>query len=601
MNNLNKEELSINGLDSAITDIPKYGSLKNKKVDKFRCNKATHLEKDYKSPECLMKFVKIVDNIYSIKNMQNQEFFQSSISNMSTGISSDKQLWRIEPYGDVTNGYTVQNVNNNEYMTNKASQLHGGTPGEEEIWIIQKRDIVSVDLKKSYYYSMKNQKNSEFRTSSATKLSKDMIIPKCIFKNIKFSNGNYGVQSQDNYEFFQSNISTMALKVEGEKQEWKVQPISNESTDIATIKNADNNKYMTAHASQLHSGTPGIDEQWKIDTFNCKGTSSWMGDNWDLIADKPLNKICFPGSHDSGTYHPTSLTAFGWVGNTKTQIFDIQMQLMQGVRIFDLRPALNKGEFYTHHASKVAGVLQGAIGENMEYVFAQIKAFASESSNEKELIILNFSHAIRWSDKGGKEHNLSDYQRQQFISLVESELGDLLIRREATQLTELIFSDLIGDKSRNILALFSSNEFETDSAATRRGIWNKKYYRSKGGYSNTNNLQQMISEKNDDATPSQLIRLEKSNRSLSENKDSFMFALSWQLTLSGFQSAIDSPSILSLAEEANSALYPTLIDWLNSGIINKDVYPNTINTDACWDDKTEAVKLSLEIMRCINK
>ena len=356
---------------------------------------------------------------------------------------------------------------------------------------------------------------------------------------------------------------------------------------------------MTAKASQLHSGNPGEAEEWKIRKDLCTETSSWMKNNWDLLANKRLDKICMPGSHDSGTFNPTSLTAFGWVGNTKTQIFDIQMQLMQGVRLFDLRPTLHKGEFYTFHASNVAGKLQGAIGENMEQIFAQIRAYASKEENKKELIILNFSHAMRWSN-AGYENKLTAYQKQQFIELVKSELGDLLICRKATQLTELLYSDLITGDSNNVLCLFNNSNFETSALDTEKGIWNKKYFKTQGGYSDTNNLQEMINTKTDEKHPAQIIQLKNSDRRLSGNKSSFMFELCWQLTLSDLQSTLDSPTILDLAKEANAALYPTITEWMDEQIINKNVYPNVINTDACREYSTQAVKLSIEITKKIN-
>ena len=580
--------------------LPKYCSLQNNKNREFRCNKASQLKKKYESPECLMKLVNSGENIYAIKNMYNKEYFQSSINSMSSDVSSDKQLWKIKAFERVENGYTIQNLNNKKYMTNHAGKLHSGEPGEGEIWIIEERaNVVQEDLASSYYGSLQNEKNKEYRTSRETHLSSNMEIPKCLFKMIKLSNGNYGIQSQESYEFFQSSIGTMVSSINSEKQQWKIELVNETQDKIFTIQNIKNKEYMTAHASQLHSGKPGLEEDWKIRKYTYRETSSWMSDNWDLLSNKRLDKICMPGSHDSGTYNPTSLTAFGWVGNTKTQIFDIQMQLMQGIRFFDLRPTLHKGEFYTFHASNVAGKLQGAIGENMEQIFAQIRAYANKKENKKELIILDFSHAMRWSNLG-YENELTELQKQQFIELVKSELGDLLICRKATQLSELTYNDLITDGPSNVLCLFNNSNFGTSAGDTEKGIWNKKYFKTKGGYSDTNNLQEMISTKTDEKHPSQIIQLKNSNRRLPENNNSFMFELCWQLTLNDLQSTLDSPTILDLAYKANAALYPTITEWIDEQIINKNVYPNIINTDACSESSTQAVKLSIEITKHIN-
>ncbi len=203
---------------------------------------------------------------------------------------------------------------------------------------------------------------------------------------------------------------------------------------------------------------------------------------------------------------------------------------------------------------------------------------------------------MRWSN-AGYEHELTDLQKQQFVELVKSELGDSLICREATQLTTLTCNELIADESCNILCLFNNNNFGTGAKDTEKGIWNKKYFKTKGGYSDTNNLEEMISTKTDKKHPAQLIQLNNSNRTLPENKESFMFELCWQLTLSDYQSVHNQTTILDLADEANPALNPTVTEWINKGVINKKVYPNIINTDACRESATQAVKLSIEITK----
>ena len=217
--------------------LPKYCSLQNKKNKEFRCNQASQLKKKYESPKCLMKLIKSGENIYVIKNMYNDEYFQSSITSMSSDVSSDKQLWNIESFAGVENGYTIQNLNNKKYMTNHAGKLHAGKPGEGEVWIIEKRaNAVEEDLGNSYYGSLQNEKNKEYRTNRATHLSSSMEIPKCLFKMIKLTNGNYGIQSQESYEFFQSSIGTMTNSIDGEKQEWKIDPVNNQDK-IFTIQN----------------------------------------------------------------------------------------------------------------------------------------------------------------------------------------------------------------------------------------------------------------------------------------------------------------------------------------------------------------------------
>ncbi|ASS48025.1 MAG: hypothetical protein A3D31_00960 [Candidatus Fluviicola riflensis] len=569
----------------------------NNENGEYRCNHAKSLRDNYSSPDCLMQLIPSGEDLYAIRNEANGEFFQDTIGSMSSQVSSDAQLWYIKPYGGTKNAYTIQNAKNEKYMTRKASQLHKGTPGKDEVWIIENRqEVITEDLANSYYGSLQNNENGEYRTDRATHLSKTMEIPTRLFKMIKLTNGHYAIQNQGNYEFFQSSISIMATNIVDNGQEWNIQPVNNKD-GLYTIQNVKNGEYMTSHASQLHGGTPGKSEYWKIEKYPYLKTASWMGDNWNLLANKPLNKICIPGSHDSGTYEHSGLTAFGWVGNTKTQIFDIQMQLMQGIRVFDLRPALHNGAFFTYHASNVAGKLQGAIGAKMEDVFAQIRAFMSKPEHKHELIVLNFTHAMRWSG-GGYKYDLTDNQKQQFIELVKLELGNLLIKRKATQLTELTCGDLLSN-SANIICLFDNGEFGTTESETEKGIWNSTYFKTKGSYSDTNDLEKMIYTKEGDKNQSQLIQLRNSDRSFKANQSSFMFELCWQLTLGGFQSTVNTTSILELAAKANPALKPTLKQWMKDQIINKTVYPNIINTDACQESVTGVVELSLEITKHI--
>jgi hypothetical protein len=543
-----------------------------------------------------MQLIKSGENLYAIRNEANEEYFQDTITTMSSQISSDAQLWIIEPYEGLANAYTIQNAKNLKYMTNKASQLHKGTPGSGEIWIIQNRQVViREDLADSYYASLQNDQNSEYRTNRATELSATMTIPTRLFKMVLLENGRYGIQNQGNYEFLQSHISTMATGIVDDGQEWNVEPVSGKA-GLHTLQSEKNKEYMTRKASQLHGGTPGKDEYWRIAQYPYLETASWMRDNWSLVADRPLNRICVPGSHDSGTYTYTALTLFGAVSTTKTQIFDIQMQLMQGIRVFDLRPALHDGRFFTYHATNVldAGALQGAIGPSMEAIFAQVRAFAGKPEHKQELIVLNFTHALRWSG-AGHERALSADQKRQFVEQVKAQLGDLLIRRKATQLTELTCSNLLTSRA-TVICLFADDEFGTTEGETEEGIWNSKYFRMKGSYSDTDNLNQMINGTNGTEARSQHSKLQSSNRSLPANKESFMFELCWQLTLPWPSSS----SILSLASEANPALGPTLTQWMNSQVINKSVYPNIINTDACQESDTKAVELCIAIMGCIH-
>ncbi len=113
-----------------------FGSLQNNSNQEYRCNEATKLQSQFASPSCLMNFQLQSDGTFGILDVQNNEYFQSSIRTMVSSIDGDGQKWRLIPYANSTTQYYVQNVQNSEYMTSSAGSLHSGTPGASEIWNI---------------------------------------------------------------------------------------------------------------------------------------------------------------------------------------------------------------------------------------------------------------------------------------------------------------------------------------------------------------------------------------------------------------------------------------------------------------------------------
>ena len=72
-------------------------------------------------------------------------------------------------------------------------------------------------------------------------------------------------------------------------------------------------------------------------------TSTWM-DN-DIIQEKPLTNVKIPGIHHSAAYSFMN----GDTGATVTSDLDLYEALMSGVRYFDSRPALHKGQIVEYH------------------------------------------------------------------------------------------------------------------------------------------------------------------------------------------------------------------------------------------------------------
>lgn len=122
-----------------------FGSLQNNSNQEYRCNQAKSLQSSFSSPSCLMNFQLQSDGIFGILNVQNNQYFQSSIGTMVDSITGTGQEWRLIPYNGSNTQFYVQNVENSEYMTSSASKLHSGTPGASEIWnIVEITDLASV-------------------------------------------------------------------------------------------------------------------------------------------------------------------------------------------------------------------------------------------------------------------------------------------------------------------------------------------------------------------------------------------------------------------------------------------------------------------------
>ncbi|MFW7524953.1 hypothetical protein ACODM8_12525 [Vibrio ostreicida] len=587
--------------------MPVFCSLENVKNNQFRCHRATKFESGYASPKCLFRLLPQGGHIYAIQSVDTGQFYQSHISRMVDFVDGDDQLWDILPIPGQTHIYTIRNLGNNQYMTQKASQLHSGMPSESEHWIVESRDDLGQKLGDSFYGFLKNDETAEYRSELATQMEKTPQIPHCLMKFIRFSDGTFAIQNQSNYEFYQNHITSMAKDVTSSGQKWSLDKVD-DAINTYYLRNVLSGEYMTHRASQRHTGVPGPSEMWVIEEYQCLQTAGWMGANMPLLANQRLCDICIPGSHDSGTYQQIDSTRYGTVAATKTQIFDIQMQLMQGVRQLDLRPAWWNAAFYTAHytdieegsefANAFGAGFQGAVGVALSDAFAQINAFYSDPNHSQELLIVKFSHFIDWDrrDTGGA-HNVSLRQKQNFVSLVKRTLGKRLIKltEDTENLCVLTVKGLLGHG--NILAIFPDDFSEVVSG--QEGLWCEHQLASRGESSITNDLLKMID------SPLKPLGQKQNMEQSSHIEAPFMMNLSWQLTQDQKQAMsaalFSTPTLLNLADNANLALSPTLSIWLGDNTINHRYYPNVLQTDACFEETTNAVYESLTLCKLIQR
>jgi hypothetical protein len=116
------------------------------------------------------------------------------------------------------------------------------------------------------YGSLQNNSTGEYRMDRATHMTKKFEMPKALFRFESQGGGRiYAIRSVQNNEYFEDTIHTMAKEVKSDKQRWHFEPVSDTSVMQFYIKNMENNKFMTKHASELvkkdsEKEHPGTDE-----------------------------------------------------------------------------------------------------------------------------------------------------------------------------------------------------------------------------------------------------------------------------------------------------------------------------------------------------
>ena len=117
-------------------------------------------------------------------------------------------------------------------------------------------------------------------------------------------------------------------------------------------------------------------------------TANWMN---NLLKENPtkviaISDIAIPSSHDAAIYLLQDCTLANEC-NTQTQYLNMKEQLEAGLRMFDIRPILFKGKYYTQHATDCDGF--GCKGDIMDNVLSQTRNFLDTHA---ELVFLQMSH-----------------------------------------------------------------------------------------------------------------------------------------------------------------------------------------------------------------
>lgn len=302
--------------------------------------------------------------------------------------------------------------------------------------------------------------------------------------------------------------------------------------------------------------------------FSCQKNKNDLLDktyeNWmqNLIEEFPnssvtLKNIFMPAAHDAGMYDLTKCTFGANYCNTATQILSIKDQLLQGIRVFDIRPILVGKSYYTQHATDCNGL--GCRGASMTDICNDINIFLE---NHTELVILELSHfcGLTVNDTA-------------FLNFLNNILGDKIYKE--TELIDRAFTnrpiqDILGNNGKGKVLLV----FE--------GISDNMENKSKGKFSPS------ILNKNDSWTNSHylndLIKRQLENYQNYKNEDNSLFQFSWQITQNEIQAIScalnpQAASIQQNADSANNQIAPTIDSLIKSNQIRKGRIPNVIYLD----------------------
>ena len=290
-------------------------------------------------------------------------------------------------------------------------------------------------------------------------------------------------------------------------------------------------------------------------------TANWMS---NLLKANPSKKIALidiaiPSSHDADMYVLQDC-ALANDCNTQTQYLNIKSQLEAGLRMFDIRPILYKGKYYTEHATDCNGL--GCKGDLMENILTQTKDFLDTHA---ELVFLQLSHfcSIAPDDSA-------------FLAFLNDKLGNRIYKETAASAVPFIkrpLTDFIPTsvKTGKVILVFDAGIANTPENRAL-GLFSGNILPVAGGWTDDDNFPEMKKNQLD-------------NFSGYVNDSTRLFQFSWQITQSTGQavactlSPSTSTSIKTAAQNANQQL-PIIVDSLiTNNAIKKGKIPNIIYVD----------------------
>ncbi|MFT4644591.1 MAG: hypothetical protein ACI8ZX_000996 [Planctomycetota bacterium] len=312
-----------------------------------------------------------------------------------------------------------------------------------------------------------------------------------------------------------------------------------------------------------------IIETYVVPPFPIEKTENWMQ---DLLKEYPskiitLKDICIPRAHDAGMYEVNNCFA-GNSCNTQTQDLIMKNMLESGIRTFDVRPTFKDSEFWTYHKSQCGGF--GCDGVRLGALLDDTKNYL-ETHNE--LVILEFSHFCDIS-----------YDNVDFLSFVDSRLGDLIYKEPVGETAEILdrpLSEMLSESNVSGKVLLKMNQVTENKSL---GYYDDSSIPFAGTYANKFIFSEMKTD--------QLAKF-----STYDHSDNSLFRISWTLTMNT-ELAVncfedEAVSIQELTVEATNELANTVDEWISGGTIAKGKIPNILSVDFANTSVTEqCIRLS---------
>lgn len=313
---------------------------------------------------------------------------------------------------------------------------------------------------------------------------------------------------------------------------------------------------------------------------------SWMGQLSAVIGKQALSQICLPGTHDSGMNQISNATFGARAANAQTQTLTIGEQLLQGIRYIDCRPVIWDGELYLGHFSYSSKIgWAGATGQPWSDVLNDIVSFLQVPGRSKELILLDFSHGFNYDNPANSgSYGFSKTDSITWLNTISAALGDVLYKNANVNPNAVVLADMLSTGAQ-LIARFDSSF--SDGLASNNGFWTDQQMVINGGYSDTDDLNKMVSD--------QLQKLTANSHTTPA-----LFLTSWTLTQTTAEAVLGIPSLETMAGEANPVLYQNIENYIANHNINPEIYPNIIITDYADDNVTHILELVVQINSLVN-